>query len=110
LAMAISGAFVLWIGWFGFNGGSVLALDESVPGVLLNTLLAPAAGAAVMMALSIGGARGIGVPDIVNGLLAGLVAITANCHIVSIPEAFVIGGVGAVIAFGVRVALERVRI
>lgn len=110
LALAVSGAFVLWIGWFGFNGGSVLALDESVPGVLLNTLLAPAAGAAVMMALSIGGMRQATVPDIVNGLLAGLVAITASCHIVSIPEAFIIGGAGAVVALGVRIALERVRI
>ncbi len=110
LTLTISGCFLLWIGWFGFNGGSVLALDESVPGVLLNTLLAPAAGGMAIIALTVSGWRGITVPDIVNGVLAGLVAITANCHIVTITEAFIIGAIGGWASYGGRLLLEKFRI
>lgn len=110
LTLSISGCFLLWIGWFGFNGGSVLALDETVPGVLLNTLMAPAAGAIAIIALTITGNRQIGVPDIVNGVLAGLVAITANCHLVTITEAFIIGAVGGWASYGGRLLLERMKI
>ena len=110
LSLSASGAFLLWIGWFGFNGGSVLALDETVPGILLNTLLAPAAGATIIILMSVAGVRGMGVPAIINGLLGGLVAITANCHIVTIPEALVIGAVGGLLSFAGGVALEKMKI
>ncbi len=110
LTLSISGCFILWIGWFGFNGGSVLALDESVPGVLLNTLMAPAAGGIAIILLTVLARRSAGVPDIVNGVLAGLVAITASAHIVSIPEAFIIGALGGWVSYGARLLLERAHI
>jgi Amt family ammonium transporter len=94
LLLSIAGAFFLWIGWFGFNGGSVLAFDESVPGVLLNTLMAAAAGGLAVVGLFMIQRSRPDVPSMINGVLAGLVAITANCHIVDIHDALVIGAVG----------------
>ncbi|HEY7824555.1 MAG TPA: ammonium transporter, partial [Acidimicrobiia bacterium] len=77
IPFVVLGAMILFIGWFGFNPGSELAADEFVPGIALKTLLAAAAGA--VMAMSVNWARN-GKPDVsiaANGLLAGLVAITA---------------------------------
>ncbi|MEM8784874.1 MAG: ammonium transporter, partial [Pseudomonadota bacterium] len=94
LSLSISGAFILWIGWFGFNGGSVLLFDETVPGILLNTLMAPAAGGLACLVVSRILQGKPEVQDIINGVLAGLVAITATCHIVGITDAFLIGAIG----------------
>ncbi len=110
LALSIAGAFILWIGWFGFNGGSVLAFDDTVPGILLNTLMAAVAGglAALFASWAI-----VGKPnpsDTVNGLLAGLVAITANCNIVSIEFALLIGAFGGLICYAARLMLEKLQI
>ena len=106
LSLSIAGAFFLWIGWFGFNGGSVLAFDESVPGVLLNTLMAPAAGGLAVMTLFILRNRRPEVPSMINGVLAGLVAVTANCHIVSIHDALIIGAVGGLICLAAQKLLD----
>ena len=110
LALAMAGSFILWIGWFGFNGGSVLALDNSVPGILLNTLMAPAAGGIAGLSISWLAHGRPQVTDLVNGVLAGLVAITANCHIVTIQEAFVIGAIGGGICYYTCQLLAYVRI
>ena len=96
------GVFILWLGWFGFNGGSVLALGDAasavhMSNVLANTNLAAAAG--VMAAIST--ARPLlGRVDLLaglNGAIAGLVAITAGPDIVDHYWAIVIGAVGGVI-------------
>ncbi|MCR9143384.1 MAG: ammonium transporter [bacterium] len=110
IPMAILGALLLWFGWFGFNGGSTLAMDLSVAKIIANTVLAGAAGA--MSALAIGWPlkRVAEVGLVINGSLAGLVAITAGCHAVSSGGAVFIGAVGGVIMFGVEELFEKLKI
>ena len=79
MAIATLGALVLWIGWYGFNPGSQLAMDQWVPYVAVTTTLAAAAGA---IGATIVSTLTSGKPDltmIINGILAGLVSITAGC-------------------------------
>ncbi|MEM9175220.1 MAG: ammonium transporter [Myxococcota bacterium] len=90
--MAALGALLLWIGWWGFNGGSTLALDETVGPIILNTNLAGAAAATVAMAHAIARQEGRDLgAKLIGGALGGLVAITANCHLASPAEAIAIG-------------------
>jgi len=92
IALATIGVFVLWFGWFGFNPGSTMAADAGAIGriaVATNTAAAAAAISASVTAWML-----LGKPDltmILNGSLAGLVAITAPCAFVSIPSALIIG-------------------
>ncbi|MCU0709284.1 MAG: ammonium transporter [Pirellula sp.] len=110
LPMATIGVMLLWFGWFGFNGGSTLGLKESVPLILLNTTLAASIGGIASLLL----VRWLkGRPDVVhvlNGVLAGLVAITACCHVVHPVAALVIGATGAVLASLGTFWLERCKI
>jgi len=95
LPIAMLGVLLLAFGWLGFNGGSTLAFDGRVPGILVHTTLAGAAGCVVGIVL---GRLWHGYYEVMyalNGLIAGLVAITAPVHAVSAPEAVLIGGVGA---------------
>ena len=103
------GVFILWLGWFGFNGGSQLALAGAVDAVamsnvLVNTNLAAAAG--VMAAVSVSRAI-LGRVDllaVLNGAIAGLVSITAGPDIVDHYWAIVIGAIGGMICTaGIRV-------
>jgi Amt family ammonium transporter len=94
---AILGVFVLWLGWFGFNPGSELAADGAVMTVALNTMLAAVAGGLASAATIW---LKTGKPDLAmigNGVLAGLVAITAGCGTVTPLIAFLIGGIGGVL-------------
>ena len=105
------GVFILWFGWFGFNGGSQLALGSAadvvaMSHVLVNTNLAAAAG--VLAALVISRPL-LGRMDLfagLNGAIAGLVAITAGPDIVDHYWAVVIGTVGGVICTGGLKLLE----
>ncbi|MGD1935803.1 MAG: ammonium transporter [Candidatus Phaeomarinobacter sp.] len=108
--VAVFGMFLLWVGWFGFNGGSTLALDVSVPHIMVHTLIAAAAGGVTSMALTWSRRGAPNAVDTLNGVLAGLVAITASAHVVSIGSAMVIGGVGAVVALVCQSFLRRRRI
>jgi ammonium transporter len=110
LPLTTLGVFVLWVGWYGFNGGSMFGLTADVPGVILNTSLAAAFGGLVGMALTWRLDRRPDVVTIMNSSLAGLVAITASAHIMSPWKAAVIGAVGAVVMVLVTRALERLRI
>ena len=98
IPMALLGTFILAFGWFGFNAGSTLAAtDTRIAIVAVNTMLASAAGA--FSALLFVWIR-YGKPDptwLANGLLAGLVAITAPCAFVGAPAAVAIGGVAGVL-------------
>lgn len=97
IPFAILGVFILWVGWFGFNPGSELLADEFVMTVGVNTLLAAIAGG-VFCTVTIWLVSGK--PDVAmigNGILAGLVAITAPCGAVDPFPAFVIGGIGGVL-------------
>ncbi|AEE15647.1 ammonium transporter [Treponema brennaborense] len=108
--LAVAGVFVLWFGWIGFNGGSTLAMNYDVAPVILNTCLGAAAGLAG--ALFVGWIV-TGLPDVdfvINGTLAGLVAVTANCHCVTPLEAIIIGAAGGVIMLGASFLLEKLRL
>jgi len=97
IPFVVIGSMILFIGWFGFNPGSELAADEFVMGIALKTLLAACAGAVAAMAVN--WAKD-GRPDVsiaANGLLAGLVAITAPVGAVETWAAVVIGAIGGVI-------------
>ncbi|QDU05274.1 Ammonium transporter NrgA [Gimesia chilikensis] len=115
IAQATLGVFILWVGWYGFNPGSQLAFagTDNTNAVMLiatNTTLAAAAGGVAAMIL---GWIMYSKPDIsmaLNGVLAGLVGITANCDSVSNIEAIVIGVVaGLLVVFGI-LALEKLKI
>ncbi len=94
------GVFILWFGWFGFNGGSTLSGDGSVAKIVVNTSLAAGVGGITGFTLS---KIFIGKPDVLkmlNGILAGLVGITAGCAAVTPIGAIWIGiGAGAVVYF-----------
>ena len=109
------GVFILWLGWFGFNGGSQLALGSAADAVamshvLVNTNLAAAAG--VMAALAISRPL-LGRMDLfagLNGAIAGLVAITAGPDIVDHYWAVVIGAAGGVLCTGGLKLLEMLKL
>lgn len=97
LPMAVLGAMLLWIGWIGFNGGSTLKFNAAVATIVLNTMVAGAAGMVTAGILSWFQVGRIEVERLINGSLAGLVAVTASCHAISSSHAFLIGALGAVI-------------
>ena len=107
LPLASLGTLLLWFGWFGFNGGSVLALTNQVPGIVTNTVLAGSAGLVAPIVISILNRKQLQPDAIMNGSLAGLVAITANCHVVTSGAAIVIGAIGSVCMLIVKRWLER---
>ena len=91
LSLVALGGFILWFGWFGFNGGSSLVADESVGLILLNTQLAAAAGATGAVLFSRFTRQPVLLTATVNGSLAGLVGITAGCATMT-PEFSVLTG------------------
>ena len=115
LPMATLGTFILWMGWFGFNGGSVLKLGDiynanSVAMVFLNTNAAAAGGLVVAL---ITARLMFGKADLtmaLNGALAGLVAITAEPSTPTALEATLIGGAGGLIVVFSILALDKLKI
>jgi ammonium transporter, Amt family len=107
---AVLGTFILLVGWFGFNPGSELAADDAIGGIALTTTLAAAAGAITAM-LYIWVTSGK--PDVAmaaNGMLAGLVGITAGCAAVSGPGAIAIGAVSGVLVVVAVKLFDRLHI
>ena len=108
IPMAVAGCFILAFGWFGFNAGSTLAGGDLRIGVIAtNTMLASAAGAMSSMLYMW---TFYGKPDIsmsANGLLAGLVAITAPCAFVNSVSAVIIGGIAGVLLCASVFFVER---
>ena len=108
IPMAMFGTFVLCFGWFGFNAGSTLAGSDLRIGVIAtNTMLAGAAGSITAMIYMW---TRYGKPDpsmLANGVLAGLVAITAPCAFVTAPVAVLIGGVAGVLVCWAVYFVER---
>ena len=109
------GVFILWLGWFGFNGGSQLALGGAVDAVAMSNVLANtnlAAAAGVMAAISV--ARPIlGRVDLLaglNGAIAGLVAITAGPDIVDHYWAIIIGAIGGVVCTAGMKVMETLKL
>jgi Amt family ammonium transporter len=109
IPMAIVGTFILAFGWFGFNPGSTLAGTDLRIGVIaVNTMLASASGALLAMIVMW---LKFGKPDpsmCANGMLAGLVAITAPCAFVNAPIAVLIGAIAGVLVIYSVLFIERV--
>ena len=109
------GVFILWLGWFGFNGGSQLALGSAADAVamsivLVNTNLAAAAGVLVAVSVSRPIFGRVDLLSVLNGAIGGLVAITAGPDMVNHTWAILIGGIGGLVCtVGMRL-LERWRI
>jgi Amt family ammonium transporter len=100
LLLSTLGVFILWFGWFGFNGGSTLAADTSVAPIILNTLFAGCTGGLAALFASLIFSQGlISVEFTINGVLAGLVSITAGCAVVDMVSALWIGAIGGVIVY-----------
>ncbi len=115
LPLAVLGVMLLWVGWFGFNGGSQLGIstDEDVMAVvriITNTIIAGSTGLVAAMLVSWFASGRARVNMIINGALAGLVAITANCHVVDTPQAAIIGAVGGLVMFLLTHVLEQFQI
>jgi Amt family ammonium transporter len=115
LPLATLGTFILWMGWFGFNGGSVLKLGDiassnAVAMVFLNTNAAAAGGvvAALLLARIMFGKADLTMA--LNGALAGLVAITAEPSTPSALEATMIGAVGGVIVVFSIITLDKLKV
>ncbi len=97
MSIATLGALILWIGWYGFNPGSQLAMDQWVPYVAVTTTLAAAGGA---IGATVTSTMTSGKPDLtmtINGILAGLVSITAGCGDMTLTGSWFAGLVGGII-------------
>ncbi|MBN2451184.1 MAG: ammonium transporter [Lentisphaeria bacterium] len=105
------GVFLLWLGWFGFNGGSVLSADAvAVSYVLTTTSLAAAAGIVGAMAVSWRIQKHPDLSMVLNGCLAGLVGITAGADVVSIRAAVIIGLVCGAVAVLSVITFDRLHL
>ncbi|MBM7587510.1 Amt family ammonium transporter [Bacillus pakistanensis] len=105
------GVLVLWIGWFGFNAGSTFVVDDGFFGfVALNTNVAAGAGAVSALIISWIVLGKSDIPTMLNGALAGLVAITASCAFVETWAAVIIGIVAGVLVFYSMKLVEKLKI
>ncbi len=113
LTLASVGAFILWFGWFGFNPGSTLAAVgkwELIGKVATNTFLASAAGGFSTMVYTYLRYKKIDITMVINGVLAGLVAITAGCNIVSHNSAIIIGIIAGVLVDVAVVFIDKMKV
>lgn len=108
LLLTTMGVFFLWFGWFGFNGGSLLEASDQIPVVLFNTVIAACAGGAVNLVFAKIGHKHIKVERILNGILGGLVAVTASAHLIGFGGAMIIGAVGGVVVHFAHEVILRV--
>jgi Amt family ammonium transporter len=108
IPMVVLGTFILAFGWFGFNAGSTLSgTDTRIAVAAVNTMLASASGAFLSYLWA---KRRFGKPDVTwmcNGMLAGLVAITAPCAFVGAPSAILIGAISGVLVIEAALFIEK---
>ena len=111
IPLATAGVLILWLGWFGFNGGSVLSADPELTSLtLVTTSLAAAAGGVVAAFVSFLKFKNLDLTMFLNGILGGLVGITAGADLMSPEDAIMIGGLaGAIIVFAVS-GIDRLKL
>ena len=97
MSIATLGALILWIGWYGFNPGSQLVMDQWVPYVAVTTTLGAAGGAIGATVISTITSKKPDLTMIINGILAGLVSVTAGCGNLTLAGAWVAGLIGGII-------------
>jgi len=111
LPLACLGVFLLWFGWFGFNGGSVLTADANLVSLVLTTTsLAAATGGLVAAIVAYLVTRSADLTMALNGILAGLVAITASADLQSPLTAIIVGAIGGAIVVFAVLAFDKARI
>ena len=111
MPFATAGVIILWLGWFGFNGGSVLSADPELTSLtLVTTCLAAAAGGVASFIVSSLRYKNYDITMFLNGILGGLVGITAGADQMSPTDAILIGAIaGVIIVFGVAL-IDRIRL
>jgi ammonium transporter, Amt family len=113
LPLAAVGAFILWFGWFGFNPGSSLGAVgnwELIGDVVVNTFLASAAGGIATMLYTYFSYGKIDITMVINGILAGLVSITAGCNVVSPIAALIIGFIAGIVVDLAVLFFDRLKV
>lgn len=111
IPLATAGVLILWLGWFGFNGGSVLSADPALTSLVLTTTsLAAAAGGFGAFLVSSLAYRNYDLTMFLNGILGGLVGITAGADLMSPNEAVVIGLLAGAIIVGGVALVDRMRL
>lgn len=111
IPMATAGVLILWLGWFGFNGGSVLSADPALTSlVLTTTCLAAAAGGIGAFAVSTLAYKNYDLTMFLNGILGGLVGITAGADLMTPNEAVMIGLISGAIIVGGVALIDRLRL
>lgn len=111
MPLAAIGVFLLWFGWFGFNGGSVLSADPGMVSlVLVTTNLAAAAGIMSAMAVSWIVQKKPDLTMVLNGALAGLVGVTAGADVVTVGGAIIIGAVAGILVVLAVIGFDRIRL
>jgi len=109
MPLAAIGVFLLWFGWFGFNGGSVLSADPGLVSlVLVTTSMAAAAGGLAAALISTVHGRKPDLSMTLNGVLAGLVGITAGADLMNPIEAIIIGAIAGVLVYFAVIFIDSV--
>lgn len=109
--LAVIGVFLLWLGWFGFNGGSVLSADPGlVSFVLVTTSLAACAGGLSGFVTGYVAFRRLDLGMVLNGILAGLVGITAGADVINPGDAIIVGTVAGILVVISAVTLDRLHL
>ena len=113
LPLASVGAFILWFGWFGFNPGSSLGAVgnwELIGSVVVNTFLASASGGIATMIYTYFTYTKIDITMVINGVLAGLVSITAGCNVVGPVSAIIIGAIAGILVDVAVVFFDKIKV
>lgn len=111
MPLAVIGAFLLWLGWFGFNGGSVLsAAPGAVSRVLVMTSLAAAAGAVTSAFTIFFVSKKFDLSMVLNGILAGLVGITAGADQMGVMDSVIIGAIAGILVVFSVIFFDKMKI
>ncbi|WP_100613916.1 ammonium transporter [Confluentibacter citreus] len=111
LPLATAGVLILWLGWFGFNGGSVLSADPALTSLtLVTTCLAAAAGGVAAMLTSAIKDKNLDLTMFLNGILGGLVGITAGADQMSPTDALLIGAIAGVLIVMAVAFVDKIKL
>ncbi|MFT5861573.1 MAG: Amt family ammonium transporter [Flavobacteriales bacterium] len=111
IPLATAGVLILWLGWFGFNGGSVLSADPAATSLtLVTTCLAAASGGAVSALFSTLWFKNLDLTMFLNGILGGLVAITAGADQMTPTDAIIVGSIGGALIVCAVSFIDKLRL
>ena len=111
IPLATAGVLILWLGWFGFNGGSVLSADPELTSLtLVTTCLAAAAGGVVAMITSTIMYKNLDLTMFLNGILGGLVSITAGADVMTPESAILIGTIGGILIVFAVAFIDKIKL